>query len=152
MRYVLGLMIVSAPLVGLLFILVGVRGLWTTWRRRPLLRSAVGIIIGVRKDRAIGKDGPDLEWRYRPILRDTTETGEVREFVSETGQIGSASPYREGTQLSVLYDPGGVLPPRINSWFALWGTHLVLIAVGPAFIVCGALIYLMFGQRVLHGE
>jgi hypothetical protein len=51
----------------------------------------------------------------------------------------------------VLYDPDGVPPPRINSWFALWRTHVVLIAVGPPFIGCGAVMCLVFGQRVLHG-
>jgi hypothetical protein len=152
MRYVVGVLIVFAPLFGLVFIVVGVRGLWTTWKRRPFLRPADGIIIGVQEERVTDDDGHDQEWKYRPILRYTTETGEVKEFVSETGQIGRESPYREGTQLPVLYDPDGVLPPRINSWFALWGTQLILIAVGPVFIGCGALIYLVFGQRVLHGE
>jgi len=116
MRYVIGLMIVYFPLIGLLFTVAGVRGLSTTGRRRPLLRSADGIIIGVQEDRLTGDGWSDQEqeWLYRTILRYTTERGEVREFVWETGQIGSGSPYREGAQLPVLYDPDGVLPPRIN--------------------------------------
>jgi hypothetical protein len=42
MRYVLGLTLVVFPLCGAVMILAGVQGLWTTWRRRPFWRSAVG--------------------------------------------------------------------------------------------------------------
>jgi hypothetical protein len=152
MRYIVGLMIIFTPLFGLLFIGAGVAGLRTTWRRRRFLQSADGIIIGVEVDDTLSDDGPVDQWAYRPILRYTTSTGETREFVSEVGEIHSKSPYVKGSQLPVLYDPDGVLSPRINSWFALWGSHLVLIAVGPVFIGCSVLLFLVFGQRVLHGD
>jgi hypothetical protein len=77
----------------------------------------------------------------------------VREFVSETGKVGSESPYHALTKLPVLYDPEGILPPQIDSWFELWGIQLILITlVGPLFIGGGALVYLAFGDRVLHGQ
>jgi hypothetical protein len=154
MRYVVGLMIVLSPLVGLFFIVAGVRGIWTTWKRRPFLRSADGIIVGIKTESVINDDSSssELQLSYRPILRFTTERGEVQEFVSEMGKIGSESPYRKGDRLPVLYDPDGVLPPRIDSWFTLWGFHLILTGfAGPLFIGCSALLCLAFGHRVLYG-
>jgi hypothetical protein len=50
MRYVVGLMIDLSQLFGLLSIGIAVRALWTTWRRRPFLRSATGTIIGVKQE------------------------------------------------------------------------------------------------------
>jgi hypothetical protein len=115
---------------------------------------AGGVVIGVKVDHTIDSGpGPEQEQGFRPILRYTTETGEVRQFVSETGQVGSESPYRMGTHFPVFYDPDDVLPPQIDSWFALWGTNLILMGVvGLVFIGCGALTFLAFGQRVLHGQ
>src|SRR5262249_21001758 len=152
MRYVVGLMMVLSQLFGLMCIVIAVRELWTTWRRRPFMRSATGIIVGVKQEPTIGSVEFESQPGYRPILRYTTETGEVRQFVSESGWTGRKSHYSRAAQLPVLYDPDGVLPPRINSWFALWGGHLLLIALGLISIGCGALIYVLFGQRVLHGE
>jgi hypothetical protein len=119
MRYVVGLMMVLSPPFGLLCIGIAVRGLWTTWRRRLFLRPATGIIIGVKQEPGIGDVESGGQPGYRPIQRCTTETGEVRQFLSESGYTSSTSHYRRGMELRVLYDPDSVLPPRINSWFAL---------------------------------
>jgi hypothetical protein len=147
-------MIVLSPLVGLFLIVAGVRGLCTTWKRRPFLRSAEGIVVGIKTESVINDDSTssELQLAYRPILRFTTERGEVREFVSEMGKIGSESPYRKGDRLPVLYDPNGVLQPLIDSWFALWGFHVILTAIaGPLFIGCSVVLFLAFGHRVLYG-
>jgi hypothetical protein len=154
MRYVVGLMIVFIPVGGLFCIVAGVRGLWTTWRRRAFLRAAEGIIVGIKTEPVINDDSTssELQRSYRPILRFTTEEGEVHEFVSALGKIGTEPPYRKGDRLPVLYDPDGVLPPLVDCWFALWGFHLMLSAfAGPLFIGCSVLLCLAFGHRVLYG-
>ena len=71
--------------------------------------------------------GP-IDTRYQPILRYQRASGEVRQFIWETGRIATESPYHQGDQLPVLYDPDGVLSPRIKSFYSLWGIHLGLIA------------------------
>jgi hypothetical protein len=153
MRYVVGLMIVVIPLVGLFLIVGTVRRLWTTWKRRPYLRSAEGTVVGVKTDPSNDMDSSEPQQRYRPIIGFTTEKGEYRQFVAETGKIASESPYRRGDQLRVLYDPDGVLEPLIHSWVALWGFHLFLATIaGPLFIGCGVFLCLAFGHRVLHGD
>jgi hypothetical protein len=154
MRYVVGLTIVLSPLIGLFLIVAGIRGIWTTWKRRPFLRSADGTIVGIKAESVTNDDSSssELQLSYRPILRFTTERGEVQEFVSQVGKIGSESPYHIGDRVPVLYDRDGVLPPRIDSWFALWGFHVILTGfAGPLFIGCSALLCLALGQRVLYG-
>src|SRR5579863_7750696 len=114
MKYVLGLMLIAFPFCGGLVFLYGVRGLWTTWMRRPFLRSAVSKVVAVETQRAIGStdDSPSQpSTAYYPILRFTTESGEVREFRSSAGKLGDSSPYTLGTTIPVLYDPDGILPP-----------------------------------------
>jgi hypothetical protein len=153
MRYLVGLMIVFSPLVGAFLIVNGVRRLYTTWKRRPFLRSAEAVVVGTKTKPVSDMDSSEPQQSYFPILQFTTERGELRQFVSETGKIASESPYRRGDRLPVLYDPDGVLQPLRDSWYALWGAHLVLAAIaGPLFIGCGAFLCLAFGQRVLHGN
>jgi hypothetical protein len=153
MRYLVGLMIVFSPLVGVFFIMKGVRRLYTAWRRRPFLKSAEAVVVGTKTKSVSDMDCSEPQHLYRPILQFTTERGELRQFVSETGKIASESPFRRGDRLPVLYDPDGVLQPLPDSWYALWGYHLFLAAiVGPGFIGCSVFLCLAFGQRVLHGD
>jgi hypothetical protein len=153
-KYVLGLMLVVFPLCGAVLIVAGIQGLWTTWRRRPFLRSALGTIVAVERRPAPGRT--ETYWKgpyiaYQPIVRFTTESGEVREFRSPAGKIGRSPMYRIGATLPVLYDPDEVLPPTIDSWFALWGGHLTCILVGPIFFGGAALVYVEVGRRLLGG-
>jgi hypothetical protein len=153
MKYILGLMLIVFPLSGVVVILSGLRGLWTTWMRRPFLQSAVGTVIGIEKRHAIGSsDGsvsqPDTA--YSPILRFTTESGDVREFRSPTGQLGDSSPYTVGMTIPVVYDPDDILPPAINSWFALWGGHVICLLAGPIFLGGAAIVYFAFGHRIFE--
>jgi hypothetical protein len=85
MKYVLGLMLVAFPLCGAIMFLAGAGGLWTTWRRRRFLQSAVGKVVAVEERRVANlshgrRTEPDTA--YQPILRFTTATGEVREFLA----------------------------------------------------------------------
>jgi hypothetical protein len=137
MMYVLGLMLVVFPLCGAGMILAGVQGLWTTWRRRPFLRSALGTTVAIEKRPALDRTdryrtGPYTA--YQPILRFRTESGAVQEFRSAAGLLGRSPTCRIGTTLPVRYDPDEVFPPTIDSWFALWGGHLACILVGPIFL------------------
>jgi hypothetical protein len=153
MKYVLGLMLIAFPLCGLLMILVGVRGLWKTWSRRPFLRSAVGKVVKIEQCRAIGSGDESVsnpDTAYYPILQFTTESGKVREFRSPAGQLGNSPPYTLGMTIPVLYDPDDILPPAINSWFALWGGHVVCLLAGPILLGGAAIIYFAFGHRIFE--
>jgi hypothetical protein len=154
MKYVLGLMVVVFPLCWAVMILAGIKGLWTTWRRRSFFRSAVGSIVAVEKRHL--PSTTESYWTgsytaYQPIVRFTTESGEVKEFRSAAGKLGRSPMYRIGTTLLVLYDPDEVLPPTLDPWFALWGGHLVCILVGPIFLGGAALVHVAFGRRLLGG-
>jgi len=49
MKYLLGLALIAFTLVSALLFVTGVRGLWTTWRRRPCLRSAQGSVVAIQE-------------------------------------------------------------------------------------------------------
>jgi hypothetical protein len=147
-------MLIVFPLCGAVMILAGVQGLWTTWRRRPFLRSAVGTIVAIETRHVPSRT--DTYWTgpytaYQPIVRFRTESGEVKEFRSAAGKLGRSPMYRIGTTLPVLYDPDEVLPPTLDSWFALWGGHLACIVLGPIFLGGAALVYVAFGPRLIGG-
>ena len=142
MKYLLWLMLIGFPLAGAIVIFAGVQGLWTTWRRRPSLRSAVGTIVGFEAEDAFE------EVAYYPVLRFTTESGKVKQFCSH---IAGSTKYRIGATLPVLYDPDGIMPPTIDSWFALWGSYLLFILSGPIFFIGSALVYVAFRNRLMGG-
>jgi hypothetical protein len=175
MESVLWLMLVGCSLAGAVHILAGVRGLWTTLRRRPYLRSAFGTIVAIEVGPALSDPDSDAPSTASfPILRFRTESGEVKKFRSAVGQVGRSpayrvgritlhlwsasadrlkrSPkYRIGMTLPVLYDPDEVLPPTIDSWFALWGGHLACLLSGPIFFGGAAMVYVAFGERLFGG-
>ena len=153
MKYVLGLMLIAFPLCGVLLILHAIRGLRRTWMRGPYLQSAVSTVVAVERQRAISSpdDSPSQpSTAYYPILRFTTESGEVKEFRSSFGKLGDSSPYAIGTTIPVLYDLDGILPPVIDSWFAVWGVDLICLLAGPIFLGGAAIVYFAFGQRIFE--
>jgi hypothetical protein len=50
-----------------------------------------------------------------------------------------------------LYDSDGIVPPTIESWFALWGSYLLFILSGPIFFIGSAMIYVAFRNRLMGG-
>jgi hypothetical protein len=178
MEYVLWLMLVGFSLAGAVHILAGVRGLWTTLRRRPYLRSAVGTIVAIQVGPAISDPDSDAPSTASfPILRFRTESGEAKKFRSALGQVGRSPAWRIGTKpgitmhfsrasadrlkrspkyrigmtLPVLYDPDEVLPPTIHSWAALWGGYLACLLSGAIFFGGAAMVYVAFGDRLFGG-
>ncbi len=153
MKYLVLLVLVVFPLAGAVMVVAGASGLWTTWQRRPFLRSAVGTVVSVETNPVsfpVDDEGRTKSTTaYRPVVRFTTESGEVREFVSKVSQLGDASMYRTGDTFRVLYDPVGILPPTLDSVFALWGGHLLGVVMGPIFWALAALVYVTFGRRLL---
>ncbi len=153
MKYLLGLMLIVFPVGGAFTFLTGVRGLWTTWWRRPFLLSAEGTIVATQQHRAIRsthRHASSPHTAYNPVLRFTTESGEVREFCSPAGQLGNSSPYTIGMAVPVLYDPDDILPPTIDSWSAVWGGHMLFVIVGLIFLAGAGLVYFAFGHRIFE--
>jgi hypothetical protein len=154
MNYIVGLFLIALPLCGLLLLLIGIRGLLTTWRRRPFLESAVGEIIAVETRHPISShDSPSAraESVYEPVVRFTTASGEVKEFRSAVGKTAPSSPYKIGTSVAVLYDPGEEIPPMLDTWFSIWGGHLACLLGGLVFFGGAAMTYVAFGRRVFNG-
>jgi Protein of unknown function (DUF3592) len=152
---VIGVFLILLPLFGSLTFYLGLQGLWTTVRRRPFLYRAEGEVIAVQKKDAISSpyDGDTSTlYTFQPVLRFTTESGEVKEFTSATGKGGTTSPYILGMKIPVLYDAEEIMPPTIDSWFDLWGGHLLCVAGGLVFFGGCALVYVAFGQDLFSSR
>ncbi|MFO0950811.1 MAG: DUF3592 domain-containing protein [Isosphaeraceae bacterium] len=139
MRYLLGLMAFGFSVCGLFTLLAGLRGLWTTWRRRGYLWTVVGEVVRVEGKTLDDFDTPTPDDVYFPVLRFTTASGETRTFRSEVG-TGPAPPYQVGAKVTVLYDPDDALPPMIDSWGTVWGTNVGLCLMGSVFLGLVALL------------
>jgi hypothetical protein len=154
MKYIIGLFLIVFPLCGVLLLYIGIRGLWTTWRRRPFLESVEGRIIALeRRDAIVSHDSHSsrAEVAYHPVVRFTTASGEVKEFRSATGKVGLTSPYQIGASVAVLYDPLDELPPILDDWFSIWGGYLFCLLSGLIFFGGAGLTYVTFGQRAFNG-
>src|SRR5262249_30462061 len=147
MRYLIGLGLVAFSLCGLMTWLAGIRGLWSQWRRRAFLRSAVGEIISLKRSEVSSSDSSTAASVYHPVLRFKTASGEVKTFLSPFG-TGPSPKYKVGMTIPVLYDPDNVLPPMIDSWFAIWGGHVMLLIAGLVFLGGAALGCAVFIRQV----
>ncbi len=155
MRYVLWVMLVAFAIGGALLILYGIRGLWTMAIRRRSLIKSVGTIQDIEKKHvqvSLKRASSRPHFSFIPIIRFTKDSGEVVEFRSEVGDYGYETKYRVGQTMDVIYDPGGILQPMIDSWFARWGSHFLIIVVGIIFWGGAALVYWLIGRFVLQGK
>jgi hypothetical protein len=150
MKYAVGLMLLVFSVIGLWRSVAGLRGLWITWRRRPFLKSAVGRIASLQKHVSVSdENGPTTV--NLPVVRFTTDSGEVKEFASQIGSAAGTAKYRVFDTLPVLYDPDGGLPPTIDSWMTLWGGHLLHVILSLFFLGGCALVIVGFGGRIFGG-
>lgn len=155
MRYVLWVMLVAFAMGGALLILHGIRGLWTMAKRRRSLIRSMGTIQDIEKKHVqvtLKRASNRPHFSFVPIIRFMKDSGEVVEFRSEVGDYGTETKYRVGQTVLVVYDPGGILQPMINSWLVRWGSHFLIIVVGILFWGGAALIYWLIGRFVLEGK
>lgn len=74
---------------------------------------------------------------YYPVLRYQTQEGTSHEVVSP---VGSNPPrYREGEQVTILYNPANPQQVRINNFLNLWLMPLLFGVLGGAFLLVGGL-------------
>jgi hypothetical protein len=146
MKYVLGLCLIGFSLFSLVTFFGALGGLWSRWRRRASLLSAVGEVIKVERGHLnLSESGDDSV--YTPVVRFKTASGEVKTFRSEFG-FGPSSPYKVAMEIPVLYDPDDVIPPMIDSWATIWGGHLAVLLFG--LVLVGAAALMVYAVFVLH--
>lgn len=165
-------------MVIVLFFLIGVGLIWAgvqSWlqmvRIRPRLLTAQGVVTNIATEskalRTSIESNTYAVHRF-PIIHFHTQAGEARSFRSEVGEVETRyrrsiwvlRPKRRGVQefqyvvgqaLTVLYDPLGEIPPRIDTWSAFNGISLAMVAAGS--VTCGAavLLYFLFGANIIKG-
>ena len=118
---------VLAPII---FGLIGIFSLWYAfwdslkkWRRRHLLIRTIGQVTHLERAMSASRGV-----RF-PVIRFMNQEGRVISFKSSVTYSMPKfsyqphryrSPYRIGQNIAVCYDPGGVLPPMIDSWMGRW--------------------------------
>lgn len=165
------LMIILFFLIGVGLIWASVRS-WLDMRRiRPRLLQAQGVVTNiVTESKAMRTSNDSRTYNvYRfPVIHFQTQAGEARSFRSEVGEVETRyrhntwglTPKRKnatefqyvvGQALTVLYDPLGEVPPRIDTWSAFNGLSLALLAAGT--VTCGVAILFgfLFGANIVNG-
>lgn len=165
-------------LVIILFFLIGVGLFWAgvrSWldmqRIRPRLLKAQGVVTNiVTESKAMHTSNASRTYNVHrfPVIHFQTQAGEAHSFRSEVGEVetryrhrtwgltpkrknATSFQYVAGQALTVLYDPLGEVPPRIDTWSAFNGLSLALLAAGT--VTCGVAVLLgfLFGANLLTG-
>jgi hypothetical protein len=138
--YAIGLVAVALALVGFYLIYSGASAFWLTVRRWRYLIEADGVVVRhIRDEPTTNLDGGTVVLSYRPVVRFQNRQGQTTEFSSAFGSNDLRQKHPVGSRMPVLFDPDGVLPPRIRSWSSLWGTSLLLVVGGLIFLGGAAL-------------
>ena len=163
------LMIILFFLIGSGLIWAGVRSWLDMIRIRPRLLKAQGVVTNiVTESKAMRTSNESRTYAVHrfPVIHFHTQAGEARTFRSEVGEVETRyrhstwglTPKRKGAHefqyvvgqtISVLYDPLGEVPPRLDTWSALNGLSLALIVGGIAFCGASVLLWVIFGAKLV---
>jgi hypothetical protein len=133
--------------VGVFFSCVGLAlaavGSWLFFEARRFARGAAqapGVVVALhaRKSRMRMR-----RWRwhhlsqyiYFPVVR--YRPGDGAEIVSESTTGSNPTPYRVGSQVTVLYDPNNPSRVRVDSFLSRTAVPLFVASMGAAFAVLG---------------
>lgn len=145
---------------------------WLDMRRiRPRLLQAQGVVTSIATESKALRTSNKLntyDIHRFPVIHFQMPTGEARSFRSEVGEVETRHRHRTwgltpkrknadefqyvvGQPITVLYDPLGEVPPRIDTWSAFNGLSLALLAAGT--VTCGVAVLLgfLFGANILNG-
>ena len=153
------LFVMLGPII--IFGLIGIVLLWAAvsdtrkkWRRRRFLVHTTGQVSQIVRGSAV----PSATHTRFPVIRFMNQEGTVISFKSSLGYSlpkysyqtrRIAPPYQIGQNIRVCYDPGGVLPPMIDSWWAHWFLPLSLGVGGALFLVVAWLLWVQSSERIL---
>lgn len=129
------------PIVGLLFLVVGVFIARDTLNFLPDTLSAQGMITGCHFDNTEDNSGCSPDVRFR------TQDGQLISFRSST----SASFFHKGDAVTVRYHPATPQDGRIDSFLIMWLLPLVSIGVGLMVFLVGVLALLRRIVRRMMG-
>ena len=143
----------------IIFGMIGIVLLWYAfwdslkkWRRRHLLIRTIGQITHLESAMSATSRASF------PVIRFMNQEGRVISFKSSFGYRVPKysyqphryrSPYRIGQNIAVCYDPGGVLPPMIDSWMGHWSIPLGMGVGGALFLVVAWLLWVQSSERIL---
>ena len=111
-----------AGLIALLFAMNSY--MWTS----ELLGNAI-----TAKGEVVALERPTGSEYFKPRIRFSDNHASAIEF---TANVGSNPPaYSVGDQVEVIFSERGEHMPRINSFFSLWGSTLIMSAIGSVLLI-----------------
>lgn len=120
----------AKKIASLVFIIFGILllagNLMLALNTRDFIRTAE-VAKGIVIDTKYGK--------FHPEIKFTAANHEVVTF----RQGGLNKGYRINEVVEVLYDSGQIRDSRLNEFWALWGFHIVFLAMGLVFLVSGGI-------------
>ena len=122
--YQIGLLFSSIPfLISLPFFGFGVYKVVDTYIKLQGTIETEGMVVD--NDLELFADGGSA---YVPVVRFTSESGEIVRFTDSVGSIPPA--YEEGEKVKVLYHPDDPKEAYIKTWFRLWFGSVIWLLVG----------------------
>jgi Protein of unknown function (DUF3592) len=139
-------------LAGAIFFVGGLKVLVDSERFAAKAVAADGVVIdivGVVENVRMGTSDPpnyqDVTF-YHPVIRFVTARGEDVQFQAAEGSRDQ-SVDQIGESVRILYDPENPRDARLDSWFSRWGDATILISIGFANLVIGAVIFRLGRHR-----
>jgi hypothetical protein len=83
----------------------------------------------------------DDSYVYKPVVRFTTDQGELMEFISGTGS--NPPGFTVGETVGIFYLASDPQEAMIDDFFSLWGGPLIVAGMGIIFFVIGGSIFLV---------
>lgn len=92
--------------------------------------KAVGVVTSVVKE-----SDNDGGYTYRPIF--TFQTGRNQEVTYRHTVTSSPASWKEGEEATIIYNPDNPKEARLYTYFGVFGTAVVLMAIAMPFLVIG---------------
>jgi hypothetical protein len=150
-------------LMGLTFARAGMQEIAKVRSRRKHLLRITGTVLTVMKKREyrVGNSserGRDVV-KFFPYIAFTKPDGGQERFESESGAcyevrrkfgggtIEPVSPWCDGQNIEIFYDPGGVLKPCLADGFSLYGFGAGFFAAGVVMMLMGIMAMAVFATK-----
>ena len=126
------------PLIGIGLLAAGVLAVIRQRRRFAGALSATGVVLDLQRE-VVNPGRPGI---YCPLVRFTTTSGQVVEFLSDYGS--QPAMHKVGQSVAVRYDPQAPEKAEIDSPLARWLVPGIMLVMGLGFIVLGCMLTAVF--------
>ena len=153
-------------LIGLGFARAGMQEFSKVYSRRKQILRIKGTVLTVMKKREYRPGSGNEPGRYHvtflPYIAFTKPDGTQERFHSESGaslpvrkkfgggSIEPESPWQDGQEIEIFFDPGGVIKPCLADRFSLYGIAIGFIISGIIIMAMALVVGTVLGKKMLR--